>query len=141
MTFPILVTGSRDWLDRDFIYKTLDACMFYYGKKHIIIVQGMARGADSMALTWAVNNQVDHACFYPHWDIYDNAAGPIRNARQADVMEPKLCLAFHPDIEKSKGTKNQVAYIVAHHYECRTVVLTGTEPSDHVDYLIGRRGE
>jgi hypothetical protein len=123
----ILVTGSRDWWDTNFIWEVLDRFAEKHGKHNLLIVQGMAKGADIAARNWAQAKKVDHACFYAHWDVHGKAAGPKRNAFQADKMCPDLCLAFHPSIANAKGTKSQVAYIRTFHKDCEILVLTGEE--------------
>jgi hypothetical protein len=42
------------------------------------------------------------------WTKYGKAAGPIRNQEMLD-MDPDLVLAFHSDLDNSKGTKDMVA--------------------------------
>lgn len=42
-----------------------------------------------------------------NWTRYGKAAGPIRNDRMLK-FKPHLVIAFHEDIESSRGTKDTV---------------------------------
>jgi hypothetical protein len=45
---------------------------------------------------------------YPaDWATHKRAAGPIRNQQMLDTGID-LCIGFHPDITKSKGTKDML---------------------------------
>lgn len=79
----------------------------------VMIIEGCARGADAMAEDWWRRHvwspkqiiQIDH---HPaDWGQYGKAAGPIRN-REMLNCEPDLIVAFHSNIENSKGTKDMV---------------------------------
>ena len=84
-----------------------------------VVIEGDAAGADKMAgriatkLGFARGHNLQ---VYPaDWPRYGRAAGSIRNqvmldkllAAKRDGVEV-LVLAFHPDIERSKGTKDMV---------------------------------
>lgn len=43
--------------------------------------------------------------FPAEWEKYGKSAGPIRNRQMLDE-NPDLVIAFHDDIESSKGTKD-----------------------------------
>jgi hypothetical protein len=104
--YIVIVCGDRDYGDRDKVYEVLDA---YYARigPDFLLINGGARGADTLAREWAVDRKVDHLTLYAKWDQHFKAAGPIRNRRMAK-KKPRLVLAFHPDIKKSKGTKDMV---------------------------------
>lgn len=84
--FKLLVTGGRDYYNKGFLYKTLDAI---HEKKGIgILIQGGARGADRLAKLWAVENGVHCAEVPALWEHFDKGAGHIRN---------KTMLLLNPD--------------------------------------------
>ena len=96
----ILVCGDRDWTDIWTIYDVLNKY-----PRDTIILHGAARGADTMAGTIAKKLKFTiHSC-PAQWEKYGKAAGPIRNRQMLD-MNPDLVIAFHNNIEKSKGTKD-----------------------------------
>lgn len=45
--------------------------------------------------------------FPANWSQYGHAAGPIRNQKMLD-QNPDLVIAFHFDLEHSKGTKDMI---------------------------------
>lgn len=74
----------------------------------ITIVEGCARGADSMAerlATMVYGIDLEH---HPaNWDALGKPAGPIRNTEML-ASGIDLCLAFHKDLKRSKGTLDMV---------------------------------
>lgn len=104
----ILVTGDRYWTDIDCVYLTLKEF-----PAETIIIHGACKGADTAcdlvarALGFTVRD-------YPaQWTGCDRSAGPIRNQKMLDCEhvnhEPiDLCLAFHDNIDDSRGTKDMV---------------------------------
>lgn len=104
----ILVCGSRDWSDRATIERALLAL-----PAETIVVHGFCRGADLLAGSVARSLGMT-VRFYPaDWEKYGRSAGPRRNAEMLRAehlpSEPiDLCLAFHDDIERSRGTLDMV---------------------------------
>ena len=45
---------------------------------------------------------------YADWHRLGSAAGPVRNRRMIDEYRPRLVVAFHDDLEASRGTANCV---------------------------------
>jgi hypothetical protein len=72
-----------------------------------LIIHGAAKGADTIAGNIANKLGFQVVSVPAEWEKYGRAAGPIRNKIMLN-MEPDLVLAFHSDIENSKGTKNMV---------------------------------
>jgi hypothetical protein len=105
-TYKVLVCGGRGYSDREKIYHVLDSQLAKIGDKMLLIAGG-APGADTIAREWAVDRKVDHLTLYAKWDRFGRAAGPIRNRRMAK-KKPRLVLAFHDDLENSKGTKDML---------------------------------
>lgn len=104
----VLVCGDRHWTDREFLYKILNALDEQLDIDYII--EGGANGADKMAGDWAVDES-QHALIemYPaQWKLYGRSAGPRRNRQMLKEGKPNLVVAFHDDIEHSKGTKDML---------------------------------
>ena len=101
----ILVTGDRNWTDKNIIKTALSE----YGATELI--EGEARGADSLAREAAEELGIPVTKVPAKW--YDDNgkfrvwAGPERNKWMLD-MKPDLVLAFHNDLANSKGTRNCV---------------------------------
>lgn len=73
-----------------------------------VIIHGACRGADLMAETAAKKLQRDYMGFPSRWAKQGKRGGPIRNSRMLLRGNPDLVIAFHKNLEKSKGTKDMV---------------------------------
>jgi YspA, cpYpsA-related SLOG family len=104
----ILVCGDRNWTDRKAIFETLDMYDFLSESERAHIIEGAARGADTMAGEWAVERGAPLEEFPAEWTKHGRSAGPIRNAQMLREGKPDIVIAFHDDLEKSKGTKDMV---------------------------------
>lgn len=107
--FVILVTGGRDISDPDPIRHVLQRYIEEYGATNILLRQGMAKGADSIAKFIArrlgIKNIQDFPVTSDDWLRYGKAAGNIRNEIMLDTDPiPNIVLAF-PD-NNSRGTYN-----------------------------------
>jgi hypothetical protein len=82
----------------------------------IEIISGMAKGADSAAVDWAVVNWCKVHEFPADWKKYGRAAGAIRNQQMLDEGKPDVVIAFPGGrgtahmvkIAKAKGVKTIV---------------------------------
>ena len=71
------------------------------------VIEGEARGADTLARLWAERRGIPVHKFPAKWSAYGRAAGPIRNKEMLTVGKPEMVIAFlAPD---SKGTANMIA--------------------------------
>lgn len=98
-----LVTGDRNWKDKSLIRDVLASL-----PPGSTVIQGGARGADSLAYSAARELNLKIETYAANWENYGRAAGPIRNRQMLDEAEPDVVLAFHDDIGTSKGTANMV---------------------------------
>ena len=99
----VLICGDRHWCDNDTIKKYLESL-----PKDTVIIEGEAPGADIMAREEAQKLGLKVLWFPAEWAKYGRSAGPIRNKRMLDEDKPDLVVAFHNNIEKSKGTRNML---------------------------------
>ena len=61
---------------------------------------------------------------YPaDWDRHGRQAGVIRNRQMITEGNPNLVVAFHADIERSKGTKDMVT--ASTYNRIPTILITG----------------
>ena len=60
----------------------------------IEIISGAAKGADSVAIDWAVVNWCKCHIFPADWDKHGKAAGYIRNRQMLEEGKPDLVMAF-----------------------------------------------
>ncbi len=98
----VVVCGSRHWTDRFTMYQRLSELPV-----DATVIQGECDGADVMACKIALEIALEVVGFYPAWKKYDLSAGPRRNIKMLNT-NPALVLAFHDDLDKSKGTKHIV---------------------------------
>lgn len=99
----IVICGARDWTNVAAIEARI---MFHKCITHrTAIIEGGAPGADRIAGDLAKRLGLPHIRVEANWLFYKKAAGPRRNRWMLD-LEPDMVLAFHSDIESSKGTKD-----------------------------------
>jgi hypothetical protein len=97
----VLVCGSREWTDEDLVLRRL--AELPHGTT---VIHGDCRGADRMAGGAAKMFKLEVVAVPADWSL-GRSAGPIRNRKMLD-MKPDLVIAFHDDVENSKGTKDCV---------------------------------
>lgn len=112
LVHKILVTGDREWSDVPRIVKALEGY-----RPGTILVHGACRGADNTCAAVAEALKFEVRAYPADWRRYPRAAGPIRNqqmiAEEHKADEPiDLCLAFHNDIENSRGTADMLDRVV-----------------------------
>lgn len=97
----IIVCGGRDYNDKDAVWGALEALRKVY--KSFTVIQGGARGADSLAASWANSQGVPSETYPADWNKHGKAAGPIRN-REMLAAGADLVLAF----KGGRGTADMV---------------------------------
>jgi hypothetical protein len=109
--FRVLVTGSRTWDDKDFIWNVLDVLLTEL--RDVTIVHGACpKGADAIAQGWVRHKLVNgggqvRAERHPaDWSTHGKAAGFRRNAEMVS-LGADICLAFIRD--GSKGATHCAA--------------------------------
>ena len=123
----VLVCGGRDFgrnpdgSDNDieiyFLCDTLEDIRM----KHpdMLIIQGEARGADSLARKWAEIVQVPVLSFRADWVRYGRSAGPVRNLQMIQEGKPDLVVAFRG----GAGTRDMIRQAMQHGIEVVTPCL------------------
>lgn len=97
----VLVCGGRDYADRARVFVVLDKLHAEAGVD--LIIEGGARGADSLAREWAMAHHDVASETYPaDWENQGSFAGPARNQRMLDEGRPDLVIAF----PGGKGTED-----------------------------------
>jgi hypothetical protein len=99
----VLVCGGRDFDDQTLLYETLDALDRIYC--FTLVINGAARGADSLAHRWAQDRYIEARSFPADWEKHGKAAGPIRNQKMLDEGKPSLVVAF----PGGRGTADMIA--------------------------------
>ncbi len=99
----ILICGDRKWRDMSVIERELKKF-----PADTVVIHGAAKGADTLGGFVADKLGFKVLAFPAKWNIYGRAAGPIRNQKMIDDGKPDLVLAFHENIDESKGTRDMV---------------------------------
>lgn len=102
----VLMCGSRYWKDRVKIRIELERLLDEV-EEFFTIIQGEARGADTLAREEAVDLGINVESFPAQWEAFGKAAGPMRNQAMLD-SGVDLVIAFHEDLSASKGTLDMV---------------------------------
>lgn len=101
----ILITASRDWLDRTRVWALLDEYAVEAGVRNepLEVIHGdCPTGGDRHARLWCQERitalaladiEVRERRFPAKWDLYGRRAGFLRNQIMVDLM-PDVCLAF-----------------------------------------------
>jgi hypothetical protein len=117
VTTRYLICGGRDFADDVLLHKVLRALILH--PDDAVIIQGAARGADSMAAIWGTEHGASVLSFTAEWATYGKAAGAIRNRQMLDEGRPDVVIAF----PGGKGTANMVQQARAR--KLVTIVVTG----------------
>ncbi|HEY2763334.1 MAG TPA: DUF2493 domain-containing protein [Pseudonocardiaceae bacterium] len=104
-TLRVLITGSREWRDRDVIRQALLSIASVHGipARNVTVVHGAARGADSIAAEIAAQLGMVVEPHPADWKTHGKAAGVIRNAEMV-CLGAGVCLAF--PLGRSVGTQD-----------------------------------
>ena len=102
----ILICGCRNYTNYEKIRNYIATAKSEYPT--LIIVQGGAKGADYLAKKACIELQIECREYKAKWQKYGRSAGPKRNQQMLDEEHPELIVAFHPDIQRSKGTKDMI---------------------------------
>jgi len=111
----VLVCGSRHFTDYELLKETLDAYEIS------TLIEGEARGADTLARTYAERRGVDVLPFPARWSEHGKAAGPIRNTQMLKEGIPELVIAFRGP--NSRGTQNMIDQAVKAGVEVKIVEI------------------
>lgn len=102
----MIACGDRDWVLRTPIQNTLQICKNLFGD--FILIHGACRGADTIAGEASIAMEMITIAVPAKWMEQGKRAGPVRNELMLVEGRPDLVLAFHDNIEKSRGTWDMV---------------------------------
>lgn len=96
-----IIAGDRRFNDASLLEQMMQLAPFEVST----VICGLAKGADTLGLEWAVAKYLPVMYFAANWAAYGKAAGPIRNAQMAEVAD--ALVAFMA--EGSVGTASMVS--------------------------------
>lgn len=103
--FYLLIAGGRDFIDYALLKEKCDFLLKNHFDKEIIIVNGLAKGADTLGKLYALEKGYKTKDFKPDWSI-GKYGGIKRNQDMAAYIKTKThygCVCFWDG--KSTGTK------------------------------------
>jgi hypothetical protein len=101
----VLITGSRDWNCYPMAMGVVTRLKVEYGNSLVIVHGDCPTGVDASFKQAAICSDVEQEPHPALWGKHGAAAGPIRNSEMV-AAGAGLCLAFTPDIERSRGTRD-----------------------------------
>ncbi|QHW35870.1 DUF2493 domain-containing protein (plasmid) [Paenibacillus rhizovicinus] len=118
--FRIIVAGYREFVDYPMACRWLDYYLQYTNREQIVIISGMARGADTMGEDYARERGIYIHQAAADWDRYGKSAGYMRNSEMAKEAGPGgACVCFWDGL--SKGTKHMIDISKRHELLLRVV--------------------
>lgn len=115
-----LVCGGRDFADHMMMWRVLDD--LHEQRRFSMLINGVARGADTIAAQWATYRKIPIYRFHAPWKTMGNAAGPIRNAKMLEKGKPELVIAF----PGKHGTQDMMRKALAANVEVLKVRANGS---------------
>jgi hypothetical protein len=109
----VIMCGDRNWNNFKIIERVFSS--FPITK----VIHGDCRGADKISGYIAHCRGIEVIPVPAKWELFGKGAGPRRN-REMLTYNPELVIAFHDNIENSKGTKDMINAAIA---DKRTVFL------------------
>jgi hypothetical protein len=109
----LLVCGGRDYYNHQKVneeipkalnWESTDDMETWLPPKDTVIISGGAKGADSLAIDWAVIHWCKFEEYKANWENDGKGAGPVRNQRMLDEGKPDKVLAF----PGGKGTADMI---------------------------------
>jgi hypothetical protein len=97
----VLITGGRDFGDRELLFGALDSLHAAHG--FTTLIHRDAKGADRLAGEWADARGVSVEAHPADWKKHGRGAGPVRNQKMLE-QKPDLVVAF----PGGKGTADMV---------------------------------
>lgn len=98
----IIVAGSRGFNNKSLAFDKLD--FFTASKPEVVVVCGMARGADLIGKAWAEERGHTVMCMPADWERDGRRAGYLRNVSMADMAD--ALVAFWDGT--SRGTAHMI---------------------------------
>jgi hypothetical protein len=103
--FRIIIAGGRKFNNYSLLSNTMNNLLSKARTiKHIIIITGKAKGADSLGERYAIENGFDIESYPAQWDKYGKQAGYLRNLEMAEHAD--ALVAFWDG--ESKGTEHMI---------------------------------
>lgn len=133
----VIIAGGRDYHDYETVCQAVANSGFFIDT----VISGGATGVDTLAVRYALENDIPLETYPADWATHGKAAGPIRNRKMAEVAEGLIAIWDG----QSPGTKNMIDTAMKHNlviFVLRLDVLTADTGlalfmDDDKDYELG----
>jgi len=99
----VLMCGDRNWTNEKIIEEYIKIL-----PSTAVIIHGGCRGADKISGRLGRKHNHVVIVYEAEWEMFGRGAGPRRNEEMLMDGKPNIVVAFHDNIEQSKGTKDVV---------------------------------
>ena len=101
--YRMIVAGGRDYSNQNVVNYYIDRVKDVCDSRglNLVIVCGMATGADTLGRNYAISNGLEVLEFPADWNKYGKSAGYIRNKEMGDVADSAIVFLDG----RSKGSK------------------------------------
>lgn len=89
----VLCFGGRDYADRERVNAALSLLLRERFLQGFMIIQGGARGADTLCAEWGFAKGFPVVCVPAQWERYKKAAGHLRNGWMLEI-QPSFAVGF-----------------------------------------------
>src|SRR5690242_15034090 len=96
----VIIAGSRDIKDVSLVAQAVERSGFNVTE----VVEGGARGVDTLAFGWAQLQKIPVKPFPANWKRYGRQAGILRNIEMADYADALIAIWDG----KSRGTRHMI---------------------------------
>lgn len=100
----ILIAGSRSFNDYELMVRKCRIILSRLDSSKVVIVSGMARGADLLGAAFAMDNHYQLLRFPADWKTHGNKAGYLRNRQMLECID--AAIIFWDG--QSKGTEDMI---------------------------------
>lgn len=104
--YRMIVAGGRDYSNQNVVNYYIDRVKDVCDSRglNLVIVCGMATGADTLGRNYAISNGLEVLEFPANWNKYGKSAGYLRNKEMASIADSAI--VFWDG--RSKGSKHMI---------------------------------
>lgn len=127
MSLRVVVTGGREYADRQELWAALDELQLLHGIRLLAeggcryVVRGEEVSADRFACQWAESREIPCLTVWAPWKRKGKSAGPFRNGLMLDMVRPDVVVAT----AGGRGTQDCVDKALARGIDVRKISNEG----------------
>lgn len=105
-TIQLAVSGCRTYLNQDDFDAKMDAWVTQYGRP-VRIITGGARGTDTLAVNWAMRNNIPMTILTPDYYYSQGYGRRAPLMRNSDIINAATHVIAFPSVQ-SRGTRDAI---------------------------------